>query len=297
MTERTAPKLMKWPFLIGDLLLVGFAVLLVFQAGKALDLWQNVLCIICVGTGAWLGVTPFLREYDATVKLLETDALTTASAQIQNLELVASQIAGATAQWQTVQEHSARTVQASKEIAERMAVEAQAFSQFLQKANDSERVNLRLEVEKLRRSEGEWLQIVTRLLDHVHALFQAASRSGQRGLIEQLGHFQNACRDVVRRVGLVPFSAAANEPFDAKIHQLADTDVQPPADSRIAEVLATGYTYQGQLLRRALVAIQPAAPVMAQPLPATEPSLTVEESVGETLEEVPAAKPEEPQLF
>ena len=41
-----------------------------------------------------------------------------------------------------------------------MTAEARAFQQFLDKANDTERNHLRLEVEKLRRAEGDWLQVL-----------------------------------------------------------------------------------------------------------------------------------------
>jgi geranylgeranyl pyrophosphate synthase len=71
---------------------------------------------------------------------------------------------------------------------------------------------------------------------------------------EQLNGFQNSCRDVARRVGLAPFVPATGEPFNAKIHQLTD-GAAPPEGSRVGEILATGYTYQGKLLRPALVTL------------------------------------------
>ena len=46
--------------------------------------------------------------------------------------------------------------------------------EFLAKANDSEKGFLRLEVDKLKRAEGEWLQTLVRILDHVNALHQGA---------------------------------------------------------------------------------------------------------------------------
>lgn len=53
---------------------------------------------------------------------------------------------------------------------------------------------------------------------------------------------------------------AVAEPFDAKVHHLEDEKATVPAQGRIAETVATGYTYQGQLLRPALVTLQmPAA--------------------------------------
>jgi molecular chaperone GrpE (heat shock protein) len=106
---------------------------------------------------------------------------------------------------------------------------------------------------QLPRAEGDWLQVLVRLLDHVYALHQAALRSRQPSLIDQLAQFQNACRDTARRVGLTPFVAAPAEPFDQQRHQLMDADAKPEAGAVVEETLATGYTFQGQLVRPALV--------------------------------------------
>src|SRR5262249_25442517 len=123
----------------------------------------------------------------------------------------------------------------------------------MQKANDSEKATLRLEIDKLRRMESEWLQVLVRMLDHVYALNLAAVRSGQPKLMEQLGNFQIACRDAARRVGLTPFAPNPSERFDAERHEVLDGNGQPAADSTISETIATGYTFQGRLLRPALV--------------------------------------------
>ena len=48
-----------------------------------------------------------------------------------------------------------------------MTGEVQALTEFMKRANDSERATLRLEVEKLRRWESEWLQVAVQMLDHV----------------------------------------------------------------------------------------------------------------------------------
>jgi molecular chaperone GrpE (heat shock protein) len=101
----------------------------------------------------------------------------------------------------------------------------------------------------------------------VHALHNAALRSGQPRIIEQISNFQSACRDTARRVGLLPFLAQTDEPFDAQRHQWVDGDGQPkppPDGARIADTIATGYTFQGRLLRPALVRLQEGAPA-AQP--------------------------------
>ena len=266
MSELNAPKLSKWPFLLGDGLLVGMACFICFQSKFALGHWELCFVILCVVGGALLGIAPFLLEYDALVKVVEAGSLTTVVSQLQDLHGIAGQISGATSQWQDVHVAAEKTANAAHEIGERMTSEVKAFTEFMQRANDSEKANLRLEVEKLRRAEGDWLQVLVRMLDHVFALHQGAIRSGQPALIEQVGNFQNACRDAARRVGLTPFAANEAEPFDAKRHQLIEEGATPAPDAVVADTVAAGYTYQGRLVRPALVRLRE-TPAVAATLP------------------------------
>ncbi len=220
-----------------------------------MQIWETVVCVLCVAMGAVLSILPYLLEYRAATRIAEADAISTVVERIQNLEQLASQISTATARWQDVQESADKTGRMAGEIADRMAGEIKAFNEFLQRANEGEKATLRLEVEKLRRSETDWLQVLVRMLDHVYALHQAALRSQQPALINQLENFQIACRDAARRVGLAPFVAMPDEPFDAERHQLVDGGGKIDADAKIIETVATGYTYQGKLLRPAVVRI------------------------------------------
>jgi len=230
MSNQTDLKFVKLPFYLGaffcDAVLIGFAYVYARHAHSPMGVFEALLFLLCGAIGAGVFILPFWLEYRAAVRMVETGAVVSTMSQLQNIEEIARQIGGATAQWQGVQEHCVKTTTTAKEIADRMTAEANAFTDFLKKANDNERTNLRMEIEKLRRAEGDWLQIIVRMLDHTYALNQAAARSGQPGLIEQLGHFQNACRDVVRRIGLVPFVAGPNERFDAKIHECHDAQAK-----------------------------------------------------------------------
>jgi molecular chaperone GrpE (heat shock protein) len=257
MRDQKEPVLSKWAFFLGDLLLVGTAVLIYCKTTFPLGLWQGGLIVVSVAGAAILGVLPFLLEYRVASKLAETEALTDVVSQVKNLDAIAEQITGATARWQSVQEVADRVAGTSRAIAERMSAEAKAFTEFMQKANDNERSTLRLEVEKLRRAEGDWVHVLVRMLDHVYALHVGAVRSGQPNLIAQLDQFQNACRDAARRIGLTPFIAAPAESFDALRHQLFE-GTQPPEGAMVAETLATGYTFQGKLIRPAMVRLQEA---------------------------------------
>ena len=247
-------KVTKWPFFLGDALLLGLAYFVCWQGKTPLGRWEIATAGSCVTLGALLGILPFLLEYRALLKRIETSALGTATEKIQNLEMLASQISGATNHWQSAQDQADKTAALASEISERMAVEVREFTAFMQKINEGERATLRLEVEKLRRAENDWLNVLVHMLDHVYALHLGAERAGQTHLIGQLGRFQNACRDVARRVGLVPFGAAHQEMFDAQRHQWADGD-SPPAGALVSEMVATGYTFQGKPLRPALVRV------------------------------------------
>ena len=87
-------------------------------------------------------------------------------------------------------------------------------------------------------------------------------------------------------MGLVPFSAAPADKFDAQKHRAHAVD-NPPADALVAETLAPGMTYQGRLVRPALVRLHEAMPPAATPTPETTVAVAAE-TPAETTE---AAEP------
>jgi molecular chaperone GrpE (heat shock protein) len=271
MQEMPLPRVPKWPFYLSDALLLGTAWFLVWQDTLPLGRGEILGALICVLLGALVSVLPFVLEYNTLARLTEADLLRSGLAQIKHAETVAQRIAEATDNWQAVHEQSGKTAATAREIADRMATEVREFTEFLKKTNDNEKSTLRLEIEKLRRGESEWVQIVVRMLDHVHALHAAGVRSGQARLIEQLTQCQNACRDTARRIGLVPFAAAPGEVFDAKRHQTPDGKA-PETEAKIAETVATGFTFQGRFIRPALVLIQSETAVTGKEAAPTESS-------------------------
>jgi len=279
----------KWPFLAANVFFIAVAAALIHKATHPISEMEILEIIICVALGALSGCLPYILEYRAAGKLIELQAVGTVAEQLADLKKYSAQIAAATDQWALVQEstkgNTDQTVAAAKEIAGRMAEEIREFNEFQLKLNDTEKAALRLEIEKLRRGEGEWIQVVARILDHIFALYNAASRSGNPDLAEQIGGFQNVCRDAARRMGLAPFSAGPEEKFDAQKHRAHGVET-PPAGALVAETLAPGMTYQGRLLRPALVSLRvpnpPAATTSAADMPAAE-------SAPETPAETPEA--------
>ena len=256
MTESAAHRVPKWPFVVGDVCLLLLAYAIMRLSEHPLGLWQSLACLSAVAFGGFLCAWPFVLEHTATGRLSEAQRLAGAVIQLQQLEQLAAQITGATARWQTAQDAAEKTATAAKAIADKIDGEARAFQQFLEKNNEGERRHLRLEVEKLQRTQGEWLQITVHTLDHIFALHQAGLRSNQPNLAAQLEQFQNTCRDLARRLGLVAFAPPAGEAFAEAAHQLADLKAKAPEGATVADTLAPGYTFQGQLLRKAVVTLQ-----------------------------------------
>jgi hypothetical protein len=256
MSELTLPRVNKTWFILGDALLVLLAAYICLGTAGPLTAGLAWVAVAAVGLGAWIGVMPWLLEYRALTASSESDRLADTVSQIKNLETIARQIGNATAQWQTAQELSSNTTQAAKAVADQITEEALSFSEFIQKASSTEKATLRLEVDKLRRMEADWLQVTVRMLDHVFALHQAAMRSGQRNVIDQITQFQNACRDAARRVGLTPFAAAPDAVFEAQLHRLIDEKAEVPEGSRIEDTIAPGFTLRGEIVRQVLVKLK-----------------------------------------
>ena len=296
MNESPVWNVPKWPFIAGQALLLVVAAAVIYKAAHPIAAVEVYVAVGCVALGALLSCLPFILDYRAAGKALEVNAVGAVADRLNDLKQYSDKIAAAADQWAHVQEatkgNTDKTVAAAKEIAGRMAEEIREFNEFQIKLNDTEKGALRLEVEKLRRVEADWLQVVVRVLDHIFALHNAAARSGNPDLADQISHFQNACREAARRVGLVPFHAAPEEKFDSQKHRAHGVE-HPPAEAVVAEMMAPGMTFQGRLLRPALVRLATAeapatAPAVSEPPAVSVPPAEPAESASSS----PAEKPE-----
>lgn len=278
MTDRPTPVIPKWPFFCADIILAATAAFIVYFSEHPMELSSLSLCFLSVFSGACLSVIPYLLEYRAANHAFQNDKLQSATDQLHNLELLNVQVGTSVAQLHVVLEECAKLVSTSGSLSDHITAEAKLIREQTDQSHETERSTLRLEIEKLRRSEHDWLQVLTGIMDHVYALHQAALRSGQPELSRQIGLFQRACRDLARRVGLVPFAPEENQPFDPNLHHLADANTQPPPNALISRIIAAGYTYQGQLIRRALISCGSQIPASsdAETMPASSTASTAE---------------------
>lgn len=246
-------RIAKTPFLIGDLLLLAMAGWIIWDVGGLPAGFQLGIVVGCLVVGMFFSTLPFLLDYRAELKRGEINEFQNLAKQLQALTQLEEHIRHATGQWQSIQDHCVSAVQNADKIAESMAQESTRFVEVMQSMDVSEKEHLRVEAEKLRRSEREWLQAAVRVLDHVFALHKAAVQSGQPKLISQISNFQHAVVDVLRRMGLMPHEAELGASYSKELHQVMGEDHKKLTQPAVAETLAPGFTFQGRLVRPPLV--------------------------------------------
>ena len=82
MRDTTQLSTSKWPFFLGDAVLLGFAWVIYAESRRPLGQWEIAASGICVALGALLGVLPFILDYRALTKAIEAEALGTVSEKI-----------------------------------------------------------------------------------------------------------------------------------------------------------------------------------------------------------------------
>lgn len=258
MSVDSIPQIKRWPFVVGDVLLLGTAAGLAIMAHLGQLPWSTGVAFVitlAVVAGAWLLVWPFLKDHEMAAQAhLQEDWADTLQ-QVRHVQAVAAQVTSAITHVTTAQDTTRKCISQAEQLAERLQAEHQVFVQALHQSNDKEKRSMQLEIDKMRRSEEESLEVIVHLLDHTFALLQAGRRTGQTGLVEQLTQFRGACLDATRRLGLVAHEAAPGDKFDPQIHRVADAS-EDVEGGVIVGTIACGYTYRGSGIRPIIVRLE-----------------------------------------
>jgi len=244
----------KWPFLSADIIFIGLGYWISTLIQGEPQAWQIISILVCAILGAAFAVTPFYFEYKAESKAVEIAQLTSVTKEINKMELVASQITDASENWTAAQDASKQTAKLAEEVAAGIAETVKTHDAFMASAHKEELNILKLEVDKLRRSEGEWTHTLVGLLDLVYRLERSAVASGKEPFIKTMSQFQGQCREVSRRVGLVAFEAEPGVVFNPNEHALPDGE-SISEDASVTGTRLPGFRLQGKLVRKPFVAI------------------------------------------
>ena len=115
-SESRRPDLPLWPFIILDLLFLGLAFVMFKTMSRPLGVWEAAEIILCAVGAAVCFSLPYLRRNANDIALAQADTVADAMKEIKKLDGLAQQIQLATNQWQGVQEHATKTVDAAREV-------------------------------------------------------------------------------------------------------------------------------------------------------------------------------------
>jgi len=291
MASENESRLGRWPtlvpFLVSALILDLIGYFMMTSSPRPISNLTGAMVALCVISGAIISILPFLWDAKAALRNEELDSLAISSQQIKNIQKIIDQITTATAQWMTVQEHSNNAVDAARSISKEMTEEAKRFSEFMAKAADREKATLKLEVDKLKRGEADWVNVAAGMLDHVYAIYMAALRSGQQNYVNQLANFSQACQEQARRVGLVQFVPNPGDRFDGERHQWVKGEADTPPDAQIRQTIAVGLSLQGQQIRKAVVELDGDEKAYSGGPSAPAPKADAKDSADSDSEELP----------
>lgn len=244
----------KWPFLFADMIFIGLGFWISTLIQGEAELWHVTSILSCAVLGAGFAVTPFFFEYRTESKAIEIAQLSSVAKEVNKMEEVAELITGASKNWENIQDASAQTAKLGDEIASGIAATVKDHSKFMASANSEQLTTLKFEVEKLRRTETDWANSLINVLDLVYRLERSAADSGKEQFIETMSLFQNQCRDIARRVGLVAIMVKPGSPFVSEDHRLPNDELGE-AGQDVSETLLPGYRLQGNLIRKPLVSL------------------------------------------
>ncbi len=158
MSSRQAspPPVKRWPFLLGDALLLAVAFGAVAAGGQSpLETGTIIVVAACALLGVGLFVTPFLLEYDARVRLAEASVRDQLDHQAKRLTQVAEQLSHAISRSQSTEEQAGQVLGTLEELSEKLASQSDDLAQSLARASDREVNELKAEVERLARDREQ----------------------------------------------------------------------------------------------------------------------------------------------
>ena len=274
------PQLPKWPFLLGDAVLLGTAWIIASQSRDPFSGAPLIAIVACVMLGALLGAIPFLSDYarkqdealDERQRSLETLSRTVAAS--------AEQISIAAGGLHEITEIAQRNLTTAEHLPHKLQEKIAEFKAGLENAHSDEREELEKELATLRAGESERLESTADKITKATAEFTRLEAAAQKHI--------SAGADAMAKASAAAAQAAGNlqEKLDATLTQIkaqlaalesaaqslklppAPTSTPAPAAPRVPETVPEKP--------------EPASVPAAITSPVVEPSATPAAPVGST---------------
>jgi hypothetical protein len=184
MLPAETPKLPKWPFLLGDALLLGTAWLIADQVRNPFTGQPLIWIVVCVIAAAILGAIPFLADYarkqdealDERQRGLDAIARTVAAS--------AEQIGIAANGLNELTQLAQKNLQAASQLGPGLEQKVTALKAELGATRDDDRAALRKEIATLRSVEAQRIEAAVQQLTKTSAEFARAEAALQKQLAE-----------------------------------------------------------------------------------------------------------------
>jgi hypothetical protein len=200
-----APQFPKWPFLVGDAVLIGVAVYLASAAGSPLPAPAIYSITACVSLGALLAVIPFIVDYNRRQEALLTERQSALEALARTTSTAAEQASIAAGGLHEIAELAQKNLRIADHLPQKLHERINEFNRAQDEALTAEIETLQQEVNALRGSEAEKLESAA---DKIHRSASELIKL-EANLRAQITAFETAAQRAQESLATVATQAAA----------------------------------------------------------------------------------------
>ena len=157
MNLTSSPRPPKWPYLLGDIVLLALACIVGITAESPLSATALSVIFGCVALGCVLGVLPYILDFSGEQR--DAVAEFQQRLEVQNAKLLhgIEALAATGAQLKAAQEAAAKAVHTAESLPYKLQEKIAEFTTQLQQHDDEEKAAMTKELETLRDTEGQRL--------------------------------------------------------------------------------------------------------------------------------------------
>ena len=192
MNEQDYPVLPKWPFVAGDALLLGLAVLVAVLSPKPYNAIATTFIVITGTLAALLLLAPFIVEYLTRLQMMNLNLQATVDEQSARCERLIDELGGIAQTLSNLVQKSAQSTEDLREIESAVQKVVAGVDEALAKAPQERELEFARSVAELRDTQGKELENLTTLI-----------RAVQEEVSNLLGKAATANLDFGRRLDTV----------------------------------------------------------------------------------------------
>jgi hypothetical protein len=273
------PRLDPVPFVVADIVLVGFAAYFGWQAEAPLGAAPLAALAACVGLGAITGLYPFVVNHARRQEEALQDRANQIEALARTIATSAEQISIVAASLPAIAEHANRQLKAAEQLPAALQNQLQALQLQISATASEENAALRHELDTLRAAETDKLAAALENLNHANrdiARLEALAAKYTATLDEALAHlprlaatFTDQATNTLRRETANAVSALEAATDSARIKIDASAHATQAAFAAAAEQARATLERAAADANSALSATRPPAPLAALAAPSS----------------------------